>query len=125
LPTSSGSAGSRVRPSRAPACPRDGLPAPVTSLLAPRAEYHSGASDATGDPNCSFRGAISNPQSIRPDGDATCAILFNRDGDTVTLLTGDKSCAYYCGPGASLEGRTFTRMAKPEPVTDLARDPLC
>ncbi|GAA4018451.1 hypothetical protein GCM10022280_17450 [Sphingomonas swuensis] len=79
----------------------------------------------TGDSNCSVRGSITNPQAIRPDGDTTCAILYNRDGDTLTLLTGDNSCAYYCGPGASLEGKTFVRMDNPMPVTDIAGDPLC
>ncbi|GAA4039791.1 hypothetical protein GCM10022281_20820 [Sphingomonas rosea] len=79
----------------------------------------------SGDANCSIRGSDTGPQAIRPDGDVKCAILYNRQGDTVTLLTGNNACAYYCGPGASLEGKTFVRMDKPDQVTDLGGDPLC
>ena len=77
--------------------------------------------------NCMVRGRWSpgGPQAITPDGDASCTIPFNRDDRSVTLLGGGPGCAYYCGPGASFTGKSFVRMDKPEPVSDLGGDPLC
>lgn len=80
---------------------------------------------ATGDANCSVRGTTGEAGSIRPDGDTACTIPFTRDGDRITLRDGGPACAYYCGPGASLAGKTFARMDKMETVTDFVGDPLC
>lgn len=80
---------------------------------------------AQGDTNCSVRGSASDGPAIRPDGDTSCAIPFDRQGDRITLGAGGEACAYYCGPGASFEGKSFVRMDKAEPVTDIAGDPLC
>lgn len=79
---------------------------------------------AAGDANCTLRGSA-NATSIRPDGDASCSVPLTRAGDRVTLGTASPGCAYYCGPDASFAGKTFTRMAQPQPITDLAGDPLC
>jgi hypothetical protein len=79
--------------------------------------------------NCSARGRIEDQGgklSFVAQEDASCRIDVQRDGDArLTLGRPSPGCAYYCGPGASLENKTFTRMAKPEPVSDLADDPLC
>ena len=79
---------------------------------------------ATGDNNCSLRGSWT-AAAIRPAGDSACAIPIDRQGDTVTFGTPGPACAYYCGPGASLEGKTFVRMDRPAPVADIGGDPLC
>lgn len=81
----------------------------------------------TGDANCMVQGtwSPSGPQAITPNEDKSCSITFNKDGGSVQLLAGSPGCAYYCGPNASFAGKTFVRMDKPEPVTDLAGDPLC
>ncbi|WP_426267555.1 hypothetical protein [Sphingomonas sp. LHG3443-2] len=81
----------------------------------------------SGDANCTVQGtwSPSGPSAIKPNEDPSCSIIFNREGQSVRLLAGGPGCAYYCGPGASFEGKTFVRMDKPEPVTDLAGDPLC
>ncbi len=79
---------------------------------------------AASDSNCTLRGSASET-SIRPDGDTACSVPLTRAGDRVTLSAAGPGCAYYCGPGASFSGKTFTRMAQPQPVTDLAGDPLC
>jgi hypothetical protein len=82
---------------------------------------------ASGDTNCTVRGSwpASGPQAIKPNEDRSCTILFNKDGQSVRLLSGGPGCAYYCGPGASFEAKTFVRMDKPDRVADLAGDPLC
>ena len=82
---------------------------------------------AGSDSNCSMRGTWSDGAgaAIKPIGDAACSVPVDSEGDVVTLGRPSPGCAYYCGPGASLEGKTFTRMEKSEPVTDVAGDPLC
>ena len=77
-----------------------------------------------GDSNCLVRGRIENGALI-PNGDQGCRLPVSEDGDRMTFGPLPESCAYYCGPGASLAGKTFTRMEKPEPASDLAGDPLC
>ena len=84
---------------------------------------------ASGNANCSVK-ADQRGTFLIPDGEttstgATCMIPFRRDGNTVKIDRPTPSCTYYCGPGASLEGKSFTRITKPDTVTDLAGDPLC
>lgn len=81
----------------------------------------------TDDSNCSIRGTWSDGASaaLRPQGDEKCVIPLEREGDIVTLGEGGPACAYYCGPSATLAGKTFVRMDNPAPVTDIAGDPLC
>ena len=81
-----------------------------------------------GNANCTVRGTLDTSAAeavIRPDGDTSCAIPMTRTGDRATLGAAGPACAYYCGPGASLEGKSFDRAPTPEPVTDVAGDPLC
>lgn len=79
--------------------------------------------------NCSASGRIESEGSklfFLPREDRSCRIEIRREGDNRLILTGaTASCAYYCGPGASLQNKTFDRMDNPEPVTDIAGDPLC
>ena len=77
-----------------------------------------------GDNNCLVRGRIEGGALI-PNGDESCRIPVTESGDTMAIGTPPASCAYYCGRGANLAGKTFTRMAKPEPLSDIAGDPLC
>jgi hypothetical protein len=82
---------------------------------------------ASGDSNCTVRGSFSagSDSRIKPNGDERCAIDVAVDGDRVTLNGGGEACAYYCGPGASPEAKTFVRMDNPDEVKDFAGDPLC
>ena len=77
-----------------------------------------------GDNSCLVRGQIESGALI-PHGDESCRIPVTKAGDKLTFGTPPATCAFYCGPGASLAGKTFTRMAKAEPVSDIAGDPLC
>ena len=79
--------------------------------------------------NCSIRGEYTFFDRMRPliqiEGDSCrIEVTGNLDG-TLTLGELHPSCAYYCGPGATLNDKSFTRSPKAEPVTDLAGDPLC
>ena len=77
------------------------------------------------DTSCLARGRL-EADAFVPSGDEQCRMPVTRDGgDRVTFGALPPACAYYCGPGASLEGKTFVRMAKPEPVMDIAGDALC
>jgi hypothetical protein len=80
---------------------------------------------AAGGSNCSVRGRIAEPGLIRPNGDEACEITYARTGNTIALKEVGKSCAFYCGPGASLAGKTFARMDNGGGAVDLAGDPLC
>ncbi|MCW3796801.1 hypothetical protein OMW55_03145 [Sphingomonas sp. BN140010] len=77
-----------------------------------------------GNANCTLRGTLANGR-IQPDGDGACTIAFARTGDRATLGAAGPACAYYCGPDVSFTDKSFTRLPSPEPVTDLAGDPLC
>ncbi len=81
-----------------------------------------------GDLNCSASGRIEatgGALALVPSGDAECRIALDVAGETVTIGAVPAACAYYCAPGARLEGQAFTRSAKALPVTDFAGDPLC
>ena len=79
---------------------------------------------AAGSANCTLRGTVTDGR-IHPEGDTACTVPLTRAGDRATLGSSSPSCAYYCGPGASFAGKSFTRLPTPEPVTDFAGDPLC
>lgn len=79
---------------------------------------------ASGDASCTLRGDLKGGV-LSPVGDAGCRVATVLEGDRIRLGRAGPGCAYYCGPGAVLEGKTFVRMDKPAPVTDIAGDPLC
>jgi hypothetical protein len=75
--------------------------------------------------NCTMRGSFDG-SSLRPEGDDKCQVPVAIEGNRITLINeGGPACTYYCGSGASYAGKTFARMDRPEPVTDIAGDPLC
>ena len=80
---------------------------------------------ANGNANCSMRGSLSQTGFLTPDGDERCMVRLQSRGDTIKLTEVGAACAYYCGPGASLENKAFRRMAGPEPANDFGGDPLC
>ena len=79
---------------------------------------------AAGDRNCTVRGTIVD-NALVPEGDAACRIAISREGESFRLGPVTQACSYYCAAPASFAGKTFVRMAKPEPVADIAGDPLC
>ena len=82
-----------------------------------------------GETNCSVRGRMQGTGeqfvTIIPDGDEDCRIEARRSGDMIRLKPLSAACDYYCGPGASFEGRAFTENAAASPAVDFAGDPLC
>lgn len=84
---------------------------------------------ADGASNCSARGTMQEQAGklfFVPQEEKSCRIEVRREGENrLALGAVTAGCAYYCGSGASFEGKTFARMDKAEPVTDLAGDPLC
>jgi hypothetical protein len=81
-----------------------------------------------GDLNCSASGKIDATGSMLvliPSGETECRIPLNVAGETVTIGAVPAACAYYCVPGARLEGQAFRRSSEARPVTDFAGDPLC
>ena len=80
------------------------------------------------DANCSLRGAVTragDSMTIVPDGDESCRVSASIAGDSLKVSEATPGCAYYCGPGASLPGKTFRRSGQAVPVNDLAGNPLC
>lgn len=81
-----------------------------------------------GNANCTASGTLQrsgDAAMLVPDGDEICRIELQIAGSNVSLGPSSPSCAYYCGPSASYAGARFERREQPEPVTDLAREPLC
>ena len=60
-----------------------------------------------------------------PRGEGDCRIPFNASGNEVRIGVVPASCAYYCGPGVTLAGKSFSKDGAPQPVTDFAGDSLC
>ena len=78
--------------------------------------------------NCSASGrlvAAGAAWQLVPAGEGECRIPVSFGDGTVTLGAQSAACAYYCGPGASLAGKTFATAQKPPAAVDLAGDPLC
>ena len=87
--------------------------------------------------NCSARGRVEadgEGWALVPsgEGEGECRIPLSVDGDSISLGSGDSSCAYYCGPGATFAGKSFRRVdpadgvaAARNPMVDFAGDPLC
>lgn len=83
---------------------------------------------AAGDANCSASGKIETANgtiALVPRGEGDCRIALAIDGSTVRIGDVPTSCSYYCGPGAAMAGKTFTRAEAEGSATDLAGDPLC
>ncbi|HET9397941.1 MAG TPA: hypothetical protein VFO45_03905 [Sphingomicrobium sp.] len=83
---------------------------------------------APGDTNCSAAGRL-EPQGtgwmLVPKGEGDCRIPLTIDGNSVQVGQAPAACSYYCGPGATMAGKTFSRTETGAKVTDLAGDPLC
>ena len=79
---------------------------------------------ASGDTNCSATGRIAGGALV-PSGDRECRIPLTFDAAGARIGAVPRACAYYCGPGASLDGKTFRKSDAATPATDLAGDPLC
>lgn len=84
----------------------------------------------SGDTNCFARGRMTpgagGALQFAPVGDDRCRILLQSEGgQEFVVASASPGCSYYCGPGASLAGKSFVRMDKNTPVTDIAGDPLC
>ena len=82
----------------------------------------------TGDANCSASGALEPAGEgwvLVPRGEGDCRIPLQIEGNTVRVGEPPAACSYYCGPGASLAGKTFNRSDTGAKAADLAGDPLC
>ena len=82
-----------------------------------------------GDTNCSASGRLEGSDanwSLVPEGEGDCNIPLTIEGSTIALGRAAPSCAYYCAPGVTFEGKSFQRIEwNSRQVTDLAGDLLC
>jgi hypothetical protein len=81
-----------------------------------------------GDSNCSASGRIdaaNGTLALIPAGDAECRIPLKVEGGRIILGQASASCAYYCGPGASLDGKSFAAAVSNKPATDFGGSALC
>ena len=81
-----------------------------------------------GDVNCSAAGKLEQSGQnwmLVPKGEGDCRIPLNIAGDIVRIGQPPASCTYYCGPGATMAGKSFTHSNEGQPAADLAGDPLC
>jgi hypothetical protein len=81
-----------------------------------------------GEVNCAASGRIDAQGSqvaLVPRGEGDCRIPLSAKGNTVRIGEVPASCSYYCGPGASMAGKSFIQTNGGAAATDLAGDPLC
>ena len=81
-----------------------------------------------GDVNCSASGKLDlqdNQLALIPRGEGDCRIPLTVEGNVVSVGEVPATCSYYCGPGATLAGKSFNRSDMGAAVTDVAGDPLC
>lgn len=83
---------------------------------------------ADGAANCSLAGKLESRDdqlTLTPKGEGACQLALTLAGDKVTIGNVSASCSYYCGPGATITGKSFARDGKATPAVDLAGDALC
>jgi hypothetical protein len=82
-----------------------------------------------GDNNCTFRGKVvvaEHGMLVEALGDPDCRLLIEKEGETSRIgVPTPEACEYYCGPSATLSGRSFTHAPNASPAIDFAGDPLC
>ncbi len=124
------------------ACSQEQAPAPslVTGTFAGEARdrlciageagsYRAGLiTFAAGNTNCTASGRIDvqgGQVTLIPRGEGSCRIALAIEGDTVRIGEVPAACSYYCGPDATMAGRSFNRADAKAIAVDLAGDPLC
>ena len=128
------------------ACSSDEAPAPEASSALPAGTYAGDGRDSlcvsgaaggqragfvtygSGDENCSVSGSLAQDGAtwtLTPQGDADCRITLGFTDGTMSLGPVTPSCSYYCAPGASFAGKSFTESRSAKPATDFGGDPLC
>ena len=83
---------------------------------------------AAGDVNCSASGKVetaSGTLALVPRGEGDCRISLTIEGNTVRIGEVPAACSYYCGPDATMAGKSFNRSDAGGATVDLAGDPLC
>jgi hypothetical protein len=78
--------------------------------------------------NCSVSGRLDKAGAgwtLRPTGDGECRIAVRFTNGKVTLGPQSAACAYYCGPGATFDGKSFTLSPSAPAASDVAGDALC
>ena len=81
-----------------------------------------------GDANCSASGRLEASGAgwvLVPKGEGDCRIPVTIDGNSVQIGQPPAACSYYCGPAASLTGKSFNRADMGAKAVDFAGDPLC
>ena len=81
-----------------------------------------------GDNNCSASGRLEKAGDgwmLVPKGEGDCRIPLTIDGNVIRMGQAPAACAYYCGPGATLAGRSYNRTNMGPKAVDLAGTPLC
>jgi len=81
-----------------------------------------------GDVNCSASGRIEAQDgrlALVPRGEGDCRIPLTIEGNIVRVGEVPAACSYYCGPGASMAGKSYNRADMGATAVDLAGDPLC
>jgi len=81
-----------------------------------------------GDANCSAAGRLERSGdgwALVPRGEGECRIPLTIQGHVVRVGQPPAACAYYCGPGAQLAGKSYSRADMGAKAVDFAGDPLC
>jgi hypothetical protein len=80
------------------------------------------------DSNCSASGRIEAQSAgfvLVPRGEGDCRIPLVIEGNSVRIGEPPAACSYYCGPGATMAGKSYNKADMGASAVDLAGDPLC
>ena len=80
------------------------------------------------DSNCSASGRLEQAGAgwvLVPKGEGDCRFPLTIEGNGVRVGQPPAACSYYCGPGASLAGKSFARADTGAQAVDFAGEPLC
>lgn len=92
-------------------------------------QYRSGLiAYGPGNVNCSAAGRLEGSGTgwvLVPKGEGECRIPLVIEENAVRVGQASAACAYYCGPGAAMTGKTYNRTDMGAKAVDLAGDPLC
>jgi len=81
-----------------------------------------------GDANCSAAGRLEQAGAgwvLIPKGEGRCRIPMEIKGSSVRTGQPPAACAYYCGPGTSLAGKSYNRSDMGAKAVDFAGASLC
>ena len=81
-----------------------------------------------GNTNCAASGRVmaeGGRYVLIPRGEGPCRIPLEIENNVVRVGQPPVACSYYCGPGADMAGKIYSKADMGAKAVDFAGDPLC